>query len=176
MKKVIGIFSFGFLLILTGTVAYYANRTTGQVSATTLPFEFNMTRIIGSNEANFDIVDLNSTSESGNSTGIVPGDKGQFIIKVNSNGSGTSLEYTITFSSAELPSNLKFYFDSEKKNAADFLNGYTISGKLSKNTEKEYTVYWEWPYDNGENNSEDIKYQGKSFTINVAAQGKQVNE
>ena len=73
-------------------------------------------------------------------------------------------------------SNLKFYFDSEKKNAADFLNGYTISGKLSKNTEKEYTVYWEWPYDNGENNSEDIKYQGKSFTINVAAQGKQVNE
>ncbi len=176
MKKYIGVICVIGLTILVGTVAYYATRVTGDITGSALPFEFNMTKIINSEETNFGVINLVDTADSHNGTsGIVPGDKGHFVVKVNSNGSGVDIDYSITFSSAELPSNMKFYTDSNKTFVADFQNGYTITGNLTKNSDKSYVIYWEWPYDSGEKNDDDIKYQGKSFSISVTAQGKQVS-
>ncbi len=177
MKRYAGVFFVvGLTLLLIGTVTYYATRVSGNVTGTTLRFEFNMTKIINSNESNFNVVDLYDTADAHNGTsGIVPGDKGHFVVKLDSVGSGVDIEYTITFSSSELPSNMKFYTDSNKTFVADFLNTYTISGTLKKNSDKSYVIYWEWPYDSGNNNKDDINYAGREFSVNVSAQGKQVD-
>ena len=67
---------------------------------------------------------------------------------------------------------MKFYIESDKIDKID-ITDLSLNGILNLNEEKEYTIYWEWPYDSGDNNINDIDYQGKTFTIDVSITGKQ---
>ena len=163
-----------FLIIVAGTLSYYASNIKGIATAEGIPFAFNVYKIINQAESDFETINLYDTATVHNGTsGIVPGDSGNFKIKLNSTGSGVKISYKVKFSGSDMPSNLKFYLDSAKTSAVDFTN-YTLEGTLDVNASKEYSIYWEWPYDSGEGNAEDINYQGKSFTIDVNIEGTQV--
>jgi hypothetical protein len=54
---------------------------------------------------------------------------------------------------------MKFYLNKQKTNKLDLtkgLKGYFNSDDTDKT--KVYTIYWEWPFDSGENNQDDINY------------------
>ena len=67
---------------------------------------------------------------------------------------------------------MKFYLDSAKIDKVE-INPLNLNGILNIEENKEYTIYWEWPYNSGNDNIHDINYQGKTFTIDVSITGKQ---
>ena len=162
------------MIILSGTLAYYANRITGNVTGNSLNFAFNVYKIINNNSTDFGNINLYDTAKVHNASDntIVPGDYGDFVIKVSSKGSELKLRYDITLKGNDIPVNMKFYLDSEKIDKVDITN-LSLNGILDVNEEKEYTIYWEWPYDSGDDNIYDIDSQGKTFTIDVNISGKQ---
>ena len=173
-KNYIGLIVLTFLIILSGTLAYYANRITGNVTGNSLNFAFNVYKIINNNSTDFGNINLYDTAKVHNASDntIVPGDYGDFVIKVNSKGSELKLRYDITLKGNNIPVNMKFYLDSEKIDKVDITN-LSLNGILDVNEDKEYTIYWEWPYDSGDDNIYDIDSQGKTFTIDVNISGKQ---
>ena len=69
---------------------------------------------------------------------------------------------------------MKFYLNKQKTNKLDLtkgLKGYFNSDDTDKT--KVYTIYWEWPFDSGENNPDDINYQNKNILVDVKVVGKQ---
>ena len=69
---------------------------------------------------------------------------------------------------------MKFYLNKQKTNKLDLtkgLKGYFNSDDTDKT--KVYTIYWEWPFDSGENNQDDINYQNKDILVDVKVVGKQ---
>lgn len=69
---------------------------------------------------------------------------------------------------------MKFYLNKQKTNKLDLtkgLKGYFNSDDTDKT--KVYTIYWEWPFDSGENNPDDINYQNKDILVDVKVVGKQ---
>ena len=173
-KNYIGLIVLTFLIILSGTLAYYANRITGNVTGNSLNFAFNVYKIINNNSTDFGNINLYDTAKVHNASDntIVPGDYGDFVIKVSSKGSDLKLRYDIILKGNDIPVNMKFYLDSEKIDKVDITN-LSLNGILDVNEEKEYTIYWEWPYDSGDDNIYDIDSQGKTFTIDVNISGKQ---
>ena len=84
---------------------------------------------------------------------------GKFELTATANGSSTDVEYEITFTGTNIPTNMKFYLNKQKTNKLDLtkgLKGYFNSDDTDKT--KVYTIYWEWPFDSGENNQDDINY------------------
>ncbi len=173
-KNYIGLIVLTFLIVVSGVLAYYASTYKGTITTRSKLFAFNVYKIINNNENTFSDIDLYDTAKVHNGVGkvIVPGDYGDFIIKVSSKGSEVKLRYDIVLNSTELPSNMKFYLDSDKTDKVE-INPLTINGILGLEEDKEYTIYWEWPYDSGDNNINDSDYQGKTFTIDVSITGKQ---
>ena len=102
----------------------------------------------------------------------MPGDYGDFVIKVSSKGSEVKLRYDINLKGNDIPVNMKFYLDSEKIDKID-ITDLSLNGILDIDEDKEYTIYWEWPYDSGNDNIHDIDYQGKTFSIGLDINGKQ---
>ena len=173
-KNYIGLIVLTFLIVISGAFAYYASTYKGTITTRSKLFAFNVYKIINNNENTFSDIDLYDTAKVHNGVGkvIVPGDYGDFIIKVSSKGSEVKLRYDIILNSTELPSNMKFYLDSDKTDKVE-INPLNLNGILDLDEEKEYTIYWEWPYNSGNDNIHDIDYQGKTFTIDVSITGKQ---
>ena len=173
-KNYIGLIVLTFLIVVSGVLAYYASTYKGTITTRSKLFAFNVYKIINNNENTFSDIDLYDTAKVHNGVGkvIVPGDYGDFIIKVSSKGSEVKLRYDIVLNSTELPSNMKFYLDSDKTDKVE-INPLNLNGILNIEEDKEYTIYWEWPYDSGNDNIHDIDYQGKTFTIDVSITGKQ---
>ena len=173
-KNYIGLIVLTFLIVISGVFAYYASTYKGTITTRSKLFAFNVYKIINNNENTFSDIDLYDTAKVHNGVGkvIVPGDYGDFIIKVSSKGSEVKLRYDIILNSTELPSNMKFYLDSDKTDKVE-INPLNLNGILNIEEDKEYTIYWEWPYNSGNDNIHDINYQGKTFTIDVSITGKQ---
>ena len=176
-KNLIGLIFLTFLIVLSGTLAYYASTINGTLETRSKSFAFNVYKIINTNEEVFSDINLYDTAKVHNGVGnvIVPGDYGEFSIKLNSNGSEVKLRYDIILTGNNIPSNMKFYLDSEKIDKVE-LNPLSLNGILDIDEEREYTIYWQWPYDSGENNDDDIKYQNMTFTIGVDITGKQAKD
>ena len=173
-KNYIGLIVLTFLIVVAGTLSYYASNINGTLKGTSLRFAFNVYKIINSNETTFSDINLYDTAKVHNGIGevIVPGDYGDFVIKVSSKGSEVKLRYDINLKGNDIPVNMKFYLDSEKIDKID-ITDLNLNGILDLDEDKEYTIYWEWPYDSGNDNIHDINYQGKTFTIDVSISGKQ---
>ena len=147
-KNYIGLIVLTFLIVISGVFAYYASTYKGTITTRSKLFAFNVYKIINNNENTFSDIDLYDTAKVHNGVGkvIVPGDYGDFIIKVSSKGSEVKLRYDIVLNSTELPSNMKFYLDSDKTDKVE-INPLNLNGILNIEEDKEYTIYWEWPYD-----------------------------
>ena len=104
-KNYIGLIVLTFLIILSGTLSYYANRITGNVTGNSLNFAFNVYKIINNNSTDFENINLYDTAKVHNASDntIVPGDYGDFVIKVNSKGSELKLRYDITLKGNDIP-------------------------------------------------------------------------
>ena len=173
-KNFISLIILTFLIILSCTLAYYANNIKGNITGRSKEFAFNVYKIINGNETIFSDINLYDTAKVHNGTDntIVPGDYGDFIIKVSSKGSEVKLRYDINLKGNDIPVNMKFYLDSEKIDKID-ITDLSLNGILDIDEDKEYTIYWEWPYDSGNDNIHDIDYQGKTFSIGLDINGKQ---
>lgn len=166
-----------FLIIIAGTLSYYGSTFKANITARSLMFDFNVFKIINNTESEFDNIDLYDSAKIHKGLGkvIVPGDYGDFIIKVSSKGSEVKLRYDINLTGNDIPVNMKFYLDSEKIDKVD-INNLSLNGILDIDEEREYTIYWEWPFDSGSDNKYDIEYQDKTFTIDVNISGKQTKD
>lgn len=170
---------FGLSLILLaltfiyiGTNAYYMNVVSGSISANTGDFVFDVLY----NNATFKSIDLAKTTGDESKTFIVPGDKGKFDLVAKANGSSVNIEYTISFNSTSVPTNMKFYLDEAKTKVLDIQTDKISDYLLTSGTmEKSHTIYWEWPYDSGEYNDLDIQFQNKKIEVSVNIVGKQLN-
>ena len=162
------------IVIYASTYAYYMRVVNGTISANTGAFTFDVLH----NNATFKEINLYDTMDSPSVVSsdkvIVPGDKGKFDLVAKATNSSVDIEYTIGFSTTNMPSNMKFYLDENKTKVLD-IETNTINGFLdvSSTSSKTHTIYWEWPYDSGRYNDLDIEYANKSFTINVTTVGKQ---
>ena len=162
----------GIILLGAGTYAYYMIAIKGNIKIETGTFVFDVLH----NNTTFTNIDLYDTIENPRLTNkyIIPGDSGKFELIATVNGSSTDVEYEITFTGTNIPTNLKFYLNKQKTNKLDLtksLKGYFNSDDTDKT--KVYTIYWEWPYDSGVNNSDDINYQNKDILVDVKVVGKQ---
>ena len=173
-KRIIGLSLtlLGLLLMYVGTYAYYVRVVNGTITGKTGAFTFDVLH----NNKTFTSIDLYETMENPSLTSkyIIPGDSGKFDLLVDATGSSTGVEYEIDFVGTNIPTNMKFYLDENKTEKIELeygLLGYIKSTDETKN--KLYTIYWEWPYDSGYNNDDDINYQDKEMTFNVTATGKQ---
>ena len=173
-KKVIwlSLTLFTLLLMYVGTYAYYMKVVNGTITGKTGAFTFDVLH----NSEKFTSIDLYDTMENPSLTSkyIIPGDSGMFELTAIANGSSTDVEYEITFTGTNIPTNLKFYLNKQKTNKLDLTNsikGYFNSDDTDKT--KVYTIYWEWPYDSGVNNSDDINYQNKDILLDITITGKQ---
>lgn len=164
----------GFTCISLGTISYYSTSSSGIIKSKTNKFSFD----IYHNNKHFETINLydtieNKTSRNGNV--IVPGDSGKFELVVLGTGSEVNISYQIKLTSTNLPSNIKFYLDDK---SLEIKQDCVFDGfiKYDKNMTKKHTIYWEWPYDSGENNQNDYDYQGNDFIINISATGIQTFE
>lgn len=173
-KNLLSLTILTLLIIIAGALAYYATTVSGKIKMTSKTFAFNVNKIIDGTESSFTSINLYDTAKIHKGVGevIVPGDYGEFDLSLDSTGSGVDVEYTISLTSTNIPSNMKFYLD-DKTNEIE-INGLNLAGTLSTGNKKTHKIYWDWPFDSGKNNIHDIEYQGKNFTINVNITGKQV--
>ncbi len=162
----------GIVLLGAGTYAYYMIAIKGNIKIEAGTFVFDVLH----NNTTFTNIDLYDTIENPSLTNkyIIPGDSGKFELTATANGSSTDVEYEITFTGTNIPTNMKFYLNKQKTNKLDLtksLKGYFNSDDTDKT--KVYTIYWEWPFDSGENNPDDINYQNKDILVDVRVVGKQ---
>lgn len=162
----------GIVLLGAGTYAYYMIAIKGNIKIEAGTFVFDVLH----NNTTFTNIDLYDTIENPSLTNkyIIPGDSGKFELTATANGSSTDVEYEITFTGTNIPTNMKFYLNKQKTNKLDLtkgLKGYFNSDDTDKT--KVYTIYWEWPFDSGENNPDDINYQNKDILVDVKVVGKQ---
>lgn len=162
----------GIVLLGAGTYAYYMIAIKGNIKIEAGTFVFDVLH----NNTTFTNIDLYDTIENPSLTNkyIIPVDSGKFELTATANGSSTDVEYEITFTGTNIPTNMKFYLNKQKTNKLDLtkgLKGYFNSDDTDKT--KVYTIYWEWPFDSGENNQDDINYQNKDILVDVKVVGKQ---
>lgn len=117
---------------------------------------------------------------------IAPGTSGSFNIIVDGTNSNVGIHYNIKFSNESIkPTNLKFIYNNQKYNSISELET-VLSGTIQANEEEKIkilTIYWQWPYETGNNESEitandKIDTQNAqeiaTYTFNVIVSGTQV--
>jgi len=147
------------VLLSIGTIAYFRRTVNGDITGQT----GNLVLIV--NEAN--AVENESFSVSLNRSEeepyVMPDDKGTFDINIDSTGSTTDVDVTITISRTNLPDNLKFYLD---ENYTEELTTKTYVLKKSDNMTMTVPVYWFW--DGSVDDENDTLFMGETLEANVS--------
>jgi len=147
------------VLLGIGTIAYFRRTVNGDITGQT----GNLVLIV--NEAN--AVENESFSVSLNRSEeepfVLPDDKGTFDINIDSTGSTTDVDVTITISRTNLPDNLKFYLDS---NYTQELTTKTYMLKKSDDMTMTVPVYWFW--DGSVDDENDTLFMGETLEANVS--------
>jgi len=147
------------VLLGIGTIAYFRRTVNGDITGQT----GNLVLIV--NEAN--AVENESFSVSLNRSEeepyVMPDDKGTFDINIDSTGSSTDVDVTITISRTNLPDNLKFYLD---ENYTQELTTMTYMLKKSNDMTMTVPVYWFW--DGSVDDENDTLFMGETLEANVS--------
>jgi len=147
------------VLLGIGTIAYFRRTVNGDITGQT----GNLVLIV--NEAN--AVENESFSVSLNRSEeepyVMPDDKGTFDINIDSTGSSTDVDVTITISRTNLPDNLKFYLD---ENYTQELTTKTYMLKKSDDMTMTVPVYWFW--DGSVDDENDTLFMGETLEANVS--------
>ena len=118
---------------------------------------------------------------------IAPGTEGSFNIVVDATGTDIVIDYNVRFvNESNKPRNLKFIFNNQEYNSVAELEKH-LSGIIDakdENKVKTMTVYWQWKYETGNNESE-IAYNDEidtqdiqniaNYTFDVIVVAKQEN-
>jgi len=148
------------VLLSIGTIAYFRRTVNGDITGQT----GNLVLIV--NEAN--AVENESFSVSLNRSEeepyVMPDDKGTFDINIDSTGSSTDVDVTITISRTNLPDNLKFYLDSAYTQE---LTTKTYMLKKSDDMTMTVPVYWFW--DGSVDDENDTLFIGETLEANITA-------
>lgn len=117
---------------------------------------------------------------------IAPGTSGSFNIMVDGTSSNVAIDYKIKFTNESTkPTNLKFMYNNQKYSTIQELENI-LSGTIQAEEEEKtkiMTIYWEWPYETGENedeiaNNDKMDTQDAqnidTYTFNVMVSGTQV--
>jgi len=160
-KKVLVMSSLLVAIVLLGigTIAYFRRTVNGDITGQT----GNLVLIV--NEANAALnesfsVSLNRSEEE---PYVMPDDKGTFDINIDSTGSSTDVDVTITISRTNLPDNLKFYLD---ENYTKELTTKTYMLKQSNDMTMTVPVYWFW--DGSVDDENDSLFMGETLEANVS--------
>lgn len=118
---------------------------------------------------------------------IAPGTSGSFHIIVDGKNTNVGINYHIKFTSESTkPTNLKFIYDNQKYNSITELESI-LEGTIDANEKEKtrmLTIYWQWPYETGTNESEIANNDRvdtqdaqniATYTFNVIVSGTQVN-
>ena len=122
-----------------------------------------------------DTFSVDLKDESGKTTDgkIAPGSKGSFKIKVDGTGSEVALDYSAVFSNIQgKPSALKFYSDEYMTEIADLAAYKGIKGSIGATDAdkvKEYTIYWQWPF----NDASETVPETKAMSFDITVTGTQ---
>ena len=102
---------------------------------------------------------------------IAPGTDGEFQIKVDSKGSDVDVDYKVNIAEENLPLNMRFKIKGEDNefNTMAELAKEKLHGRLnSDNQEKIYTIAWNWPFTNPEEDEVSISKDMDALKISNA--------
>jgi len=160
-KKVLVMSSLLVAIVLLGigTIAYFRRTVNGDITGQTGNLVLIVNEANAVNNESFS-VSLNRSEEE---PYVMPDDKGTFDINIDSTGSSTDVDVTITISRTNLPDNLKFYLD---ENYTEELTTKTYMLKKSDNMTMTVPVYWFW--DGSVDDENDTLFMGETLEANVS--------
>ncbi len=157
--------------VLSVTLAKYTTTFTGTDSLTIAKWDVDVNGTTAGKDTNQFTLNLvptttnyNHVASDTNGLMLAPGASGQFEVEIT-NESNVDVEYTMSFTAATKPTNLKFYYQTKSgetitrsdtviTNNSDIYeysfnsDGTTNDGKLVMGSETEtIIVYWVWLYD-----------------------------
>jgi len=147
------------VLLGIGTIAYFRRTVNGDITGQTGNLVLIVNEANAVNNESFS-VSLNRSEEE---PYIMPDDKGTFDINIDSTGSSTDVDVTITILRTSLPDNLKFYLD---ENYTQELTTKTYMLKKSDDMTMTVPVYWFW--DGSVDDENDTLFMGKTLEANVS--------
>jgi len=163
MKKkkllVIGTLLVAIILLSIGTIAYFRRTVNGDITGQTGNLVLIVNEANAVNNESFS-VSLNRSEEE---PYVMPDDKGTFDINIDSTGSTTDVDVTITIARTNLPDNLKFYLD---ENYTQELTTKTYVIKKADTMTKTVPVYWFW--DGSVDDENDTLFMGETLEANVS--------
>jgi len=161
-KKVLVMSSLLVAIVLLGigTIAYFRRTVNGDITGQTGNLVLIVNEANAVNNESFS-VSLNRSEEE---PYVMPDDKGTFDINIDSTGSSTDVDVTITISRTNLPDNLKFYLD---ENYTEELTIKTYMLKKSDNMTMTVPVYWFW--DGSVDDENDTLFMGETLEANITA-------
>jgi len=160
-KKVLvmGTLLIAIVLLGIGTIAYFRRTVNGDITGQTGNLVLIVNEANAVNNESFS-VSLNRSEEE---PYVMPDDKGTFDINIDSTGSSTDVDVTITISRTNLPDNLKFYLDEDYTKE---LTTKTYMLKKSDDMTMTVPVYWFW--DGSVDDENDTLFMGETLEANVS--------
>ena len=154
------------VILLVGSIAYYRIVVSGSITGSTGNAVFVLRDTEDGESWNNKVINLGQ---------INPGDSGSFDVVMDASGSSVDMYATLSIDrgvgDTELPTNLKFYTNSDHK--SELHKYYSFLEKSGTNKET-LTVYWYWnPYID---DIEDTKYMNKSFSASINVNAVQISE
>ena len=150
---------FSIIMLVMGTVAYFIRSVSVDIAGVT----GNLVLIVNEKNAVENETFSVSLNRSVEEPYVMPDDKGVFNINIDSTGSTSDVDVTVSISRINLPDNLKFYLDSNYK---DELTVRTYMIKKSNNMTKTVPVYWYW--DGSKDDEDDTTFIGQELFANVS--------
>lgn len=118
-------------------------------------------------------IDLNTTITENNYSNnyLMPGTNGVITLVLDFTDVDVSTDYSISFGVLNLPTNLKFYTDSNHTNLFTSYNGtYLVNGTNSYT----YSIYWLWEYRTDDtSNTNDNLYMNQNLSVPVIVTASQ---
>jgi len=163
-KKVLVMSSLLVAIVLLGigTIAYFRRTINGDIIGQTGNLVLIVNEANAVNNESFSI----SLKRSEDENFIMPDDKGVFNLNIDSTGSSTDVDVTITISRVNLPDNLKFYLDEDY---AEELTTYKTIIPKSEDMTKAVPVYWFWYKRVSDENDSDFINKEISADVTVSA-------
>lgn len=170
-KGLIAVFALLFAVCLTGSIVagtfakYTSQVDAGNATAEVAKWAFDTDN--ASSTINFS---LNGTHNADTLVAgkIAPGTEGSFSISLSNANSEVGVNYTIALTKTNVPTNLKFYSDSNYQTEINDKNQFT--GTLAPKTASESVkIYWKWAYETTDGDSADTTDGTSATTMTVSA-------
>ena len=110
---------------------------------------------VNGNQSNYQKINFADTVGK-NQKEIAPGQSGKFFITIDSENTEVDLNYYLTINEEKnKPRNLYFLLDNRKYLSMKELAQEELKGEIlshEKNKQKQYCIYWNWPFESYQNN------------------------